>query len=138
MLRSFAGNVDVDKLDRAAFQFEHRLLGHPARGLQNLARVILALPKDRVMYPKGSLETGAGFEATFRHRTADRTLEEANETIRVSDSYAWSGHPNATHFSDAVSRQQGGQRVPAVGLTGGEQRRPGSLRCPRPHSTSLG
>jgi Cupin-like domain len=105
MLRSLAGSVDIDKLDRAAFQFEHRLLGHPALSLQNLARVIPALPKDRVMYSKGLLETGSDFEATFRHRPADRTLEETIEAIRVSDSYVMVRSPECDPSFADLHRQ---------------------------------
>ena len=101
MSSCFSGRIDVAKLDRSAFKFEHRLLGHPALSLENLARVIPALPKDRVMYSRGLLDNGADFETTFRHRPVGRTLEETIESIRASDSYVMVRSPEcAPSFAD--------------------------------------
>jgi hypothetical protein len=87
MFSCFGDGVDAEKFDRAAFKFRHSLLGHPALSLENLARVIPALPREKVMYSKGLLKNGDDFETTFRRRPKDRSIEETIENIRVSDSY---------------------------------------------------
>ena len=48
MLQCFEGTLDRDQLDRRAFMFKHKLLGHPALSVQNLAKVIPALPANQV------------------------------------------------------------------------------------------
>lgn len=80
-------DMPIDKLDRSAYTFRHKLLGHPALSLDNLARVIPALRKHQVMFADRMLETAADFEGTFRERPRDRTIEEVIERIRTSDSY---------------------------------------------------
>jgi len=86
-LHCFENDVDTGLLDQKPYLFHHKLLGHPALELSNLARVIPALPKDRVMYSKGLLKNGDDFETTFRRRPADRSIEETIEEIRKVDSY---------------------------------------------------
>lgn len=87
MSSCFGDGADPRSLDRVAFKFQHKLIGHPALSLENLARVLPALPKENVMYSKGLLKNGDDFEQTFRTRPQDRSLEETIENIRVSDSY---------------------------------------------------
>jgi hypothetical protein len=53
MYSCFGDGFELELLDRNAFKFKHTLLGHPTLSLENLARVIPALPKDRVMFSKG-------------------------------------------------------------------------------------
>lgn len=89
----FGEGVDAARLDREAFKFQHTLLGHPALSLENLARVIPALPKGSVMYSKGLLKNGDDFETTFSKRPEDRSIEETIENIRVSDSYIMVSSP---------------------------------------------
>lgn len=93
MLSCFGEGVSAAKLDVEPFKFQHRLMGHPALSLENLARVIPALPKDQVMYSKRQLQNGDDFETTFRHRPQDQTIEETIENIRTSDSYIMVSSP---------------------------------------------
>lgn len=79
--------LPIDRLDRSAYRFRHKLLGHPALSLDNLANVIPALRKHQVMFADRMLETTADFEGTFRERPRDRSIEEVIERIRTSDSY---------------------------------------------------
>lgn len=87
MYHCFDDQLQADRLDRSPFKFGHKLLGHPALTLENLARVLPALPKDQVMYSKGLLKNGDDFETTFRRRPKDRTIEETIEAIRTTDAY---------------------------------------------------
>lgn len=86
-MQCFEDSPVPDQLDREAFKFKHKLMGHPALSLENLQRVIPSLPKERVMYSKALLQKGDDFEATLKQRPADRTIEETIESIRVSDGY---------------------------------------------------
>lgn len=91
MLSCLGEGVDAGRLDREPFKFQHKLLGHPALALENLARVIPSLPKDNVMYSKGLLKNGDDFETTYSKRPQDRSIEQTIENIRVSDSYIMVG-----------------------------------------------
>jgi Cupin-like domain len=93
MFDCFSNDFSAQKLDREAFKFQHKLMGHPALTLENLARVIPALPKKHVMYSKGLLDMGADFETTFRARPKNQTIEETIENIRVKDSYIMVSSP---------------------------------------------
>jgi Cupin-like domain len=93
MLSCFGEGIDAGRLDREAFKFQHKLLGHPALSLEHLAHVIPALPKDNVMYSKGRLKNGDDFETTFSKRPEDQSIEETIEKIRVSDSYIMVSSP---------------------------------------------
>jgi Cupin-like domain len=105
MKSCFSGDVYPNRLDREAFKFQHTLLGHPALTLENLARVIPALPQANVSYSKGLLKNGDDFETTFSSRPEDRSIEETIENIRVSDSYIMVSSPEC-HPSFAPLREQ--------------------------------
>ena len=105
MYSCFGDGVDCKLLDRQSFKFKHTLLGHPALSLDNLARAIPALPKTSVMYSKGLLKNGDDFEATFRERPEDRSIEDTIENIRTSDSYIMVSSPEA-HASFAPLHKQ--------------------------------
>lgn len=87
MTSCFADDLQSELLDRQPFKFHHKLLGHPALSLDNLARVLPTLPQQQVMYSKGLLDVGADFESTFRKKPRDRSLEETIESIRTTDAY---------------------------------------------------
>jgi len=87
MLTCFEDSIETGKLDRAAFKFRHRLLGHPSLSLENLGRVLPALPKSQVMFSKSRLANGDDFETTFRSRPRDQSIEQTIENIRSSASY---------------------------------------------------
>lgn len=101
MFSCFGSGADSMKLDREAFKFQHKLMGHPALSLENLAHVIPALPKHHVMYSGRMLQTNDDFETTFRERPVDRSIEETIENIRCSDSYIMVSSPQV-HASFAA------------------------------------
>ena len=101
MTPCFAEDIKSELLDRQPFKFHHKLLGHPALSLENLSRVLPALPQQQVMYSKGLLDVGADFESTFRKKPKDRTLEETIESIKTTDSYIMVRSPEvAPSFAD--------------------------------------
>lgn len=100
-LQCFGAGVDASQLDREPFRFDHRLSGHPALSLDNLARAIPRLPPSQVMYATRRLATGENFEKTFRDRPMDRSIEETLDSIRQSDSYIMVSSPQTdASFSD--------------------------------------
>jgi hypothetical protein len=92
-MQCFENGTDFLKFDRAAFKFQHRLMGHPALSLENLARVIPALPKKQVMQSMGRLKNGDDFEGTFRDQPRSQDIERTIENIRTSDSYVMVSSP---------------------------------------------
>jgi hypothetical protein len=105
MYQCFQDDVKTEQLDRSPFKFHHKLLGHPALTLENLARALPALPQDRVMYSKGLLKNGDDFETTFRRKPKDRSLEETIESIRTTDSYIMVRSPEADHSFAPLYRE---------------------------------
>lgn len=87
MLSCFDDGPAFDDLDRQAFTFGHQLLEHPALTLQNLGRVIPALPKEQVYYSSGKLEKTDDFDRAHLDKKNGLSIEETMERIRVSDSY---------------------------------------------------
>lgn len=75
MLSCFGSGVDSQRLDRDAFKFQHTLLGHPSLTLENLARVVPALPSDKVTYSQSLLKNGDDFEGTFSKPPKDRSID---------------------------------------------------------------
>lgn len=104
-MQSFEENEALNQLDSAAFKFTHKLLGHPALSLENLARVLPALPKERVAYSKGLLDVSDDFEGTFKKRPEDRTIEETIENIRTSNSYIMVSSPEIDPSFAPLHRQ---------------------------------
>ena len=92
-MHCFEDDAGFDQFDRQAFKFRHKLMGHPALSLDNLARVIPALPKKQVMYSMGKLKNGDDFEGTFRGQPKEQGIEQTIENIRVSDSYVMVSGP---------------------------------------------
>lgn len=92
-MQCFEDGAVFEQFDREAFKFPHKLMGHPALSLENLARVIPALPPRRVMYSMGRLKESDDFEGTFSRKPAGRSIEETIENIRVSDSYVMVSGP---------------------------------------------
>lgn len=96
-------------MDRKAFKFGHKLLGHPALALDNLAQVIPTLPQSNVMYSKGLLDTADDFEGTFKKRPQDCSIEETIENIRTTDSYIMvrrpEDHPSFAELHRALEEE---------------------------------
>lgn len=93
MLTCFEDRDLAEKLDRESFKFEHKLLGHPALSLENLANVLPALPKDRVLFSTKSMKIGDNFEQSFSDRAKQDSIEKIIGEIRTSDSYIMISQP---------------------------------------------
>lgn len=87
MLTCFDESVVGRTLDRAPFGFHHTLMGHPSLELENLARVIPALPAEYVKYSQGLMRNGDDFEKCDVHHRSPMSLAETMERMRTSDSY---------------------------------------------------
>lgn len=87
MFNCFEGGLDLDKLDREPFTFKHKLMQHPALSLENLERVIPALPEAHIKYSSGKLRNGDAFEAAYKTHRNGMSIDETIHTIRTSDSY---------------------------------------------------
>ena len=86
-LQCFEDGVDKEALDRRAFTFRHRLMGHPALSIENLSRVIPALPPGQVFYSSGLLQKSDDFDRAHVEHRNGLSIEETIETIRTSNSY---------------------------------------------------
>jgi len=105
MLQCFDGAFDRDQLDRRAFTFKHKLMGHPALSIANLARTIPALPANQVFYSSGLLSKNDDFDrAHIEHRNG-LTIEETIENIRTSNSYVMVRSPERDPSFAEVYRQ---------------------------------
>lgn len=93
-MNCFEESTKFDLMDKDAFKFNHKLLGHPALSLENLAAVLPNL-KDRVVYSKDLLSVSDDFEGTFKQSSKEKSLEEVIETIRTSNSYIMVNGPEA-------------------------------------------
>ncbi len=123
MLQCFEDSPDFAKQDRAPFKFKHRLMGHPALSLENLGRVIPALPKEQVYYSSGLLSKSDDFDRAHIEHGNGLTIEQTIENIRTSDSYIMVRSPEVDAsfkplFNELVGdvgalirRQGGGDRV---------------------------
>ena len=90
----FADDMQSELLDRQSFLFHHKLLGHPALALQNLGRMIPALPEWQVHYSSGKLQPSDDFGRAHVTHANGLSIEETIETIRTSDSYIMIREPN--------------------------------------------
>jgi hypothetical protein len=120
MSTCFGPGADAELLDRQPFKFHHGLLGHPALTLENLARVIPALPQKNVTYSNALLKTSDDFEGTFDKRPTGRSIEETIESIRVSDSYVMVNSPQlhpsfAELYKELISEVQGLMKARGLG-----------------------
>lgn len=87
MLKCFEDGLDLSRLDREPFKFSHKLLEHPALGMDSLSRSLPQLPADRIMYSKGLSDLGINFDRAHIDHKNGKTLEETIETIRTGSSY---------------------------------------------------
>lgn len=86
MYQCFNTDIQPDSLDKAPFQFSHRLMGHPALELGNLATALPALG-ERVMYSKGLSNLGANLDRAHLDEQNGLSIEETIEQIRTTPSY---------------------------------------------------
>lgn len=86
MYQCFNDDIQAASLDKAPFQFSHRLMGHPALELGNLATALPALG-ERVMYSKGLSNLGANLDRAHLDEQNGLSIEETIEQIRTTPSY---------------------------------------------------
>lgn len=84
---SFVGLNQIDDLDKAPFKFGHSLMDHPAMSMENLARVIPALPAEQVFYSSGKLSKGDNFDRAHIDQRNGLSLEETIARMMEVDSY---------------------------------------------------
>lgn len=95
-MRCFRDEPCLDLLDRQTFKFQHKLMDHPALTLQNLARVLPALPGDKVMSSRGLFRNGDDFEdALCGGMRRKPSIEEVIENIRTTDAYIMVNGPES-------------------------------------------
>ena len=87
MYHCFRSGLDSQLLDREPFQFDHRLGAHPALSLENLGRVLPALPSQQVFYSKSTRDTSADLDRLHQDHKNGLSIEDTIENIRTSDSY---------------------------------------------------
>lgn len=104
-MQCFEENEVLNQVDKAAFKFNHKLLGHPTLSLESLAKILPELSPERVEYSKGLLNINDDFEKTFKENPAKRSLEETIETIRVSDSYIMINRPEVHPAFAPIKRE---------------------------------
>jgi hypothetical protein len=83
----FSPDCNPRSLDREPFKFNHSLLGHPALSLENLGRVLPALPAKQVFYSRSTRDTGDDLDRLHQDKPNGLSIEETIENIRTSDSY---------------------------------------------------
>lgn len=86
MYQCFNNDIQPGSLDKSPFQFSHRLMGHPALELGNLATALPALG-ERVMYSKGLSNLGANLDRAHLDDQNGLSIEETIEQIRTTQSY---------------------------------------------------
>jgi hypothetical protein len=103
-MKCFTGDLPRELLDRKAFTFTHGLLGHPALSLENLERVLPALPREQVFYSSGLLSESDDLDRAHVDHGNGLSLKETIETIRTSDSYIMVRAPESDASFDPLFR----------------------------------
>lgn len=103
-MNCFDGDIDPGNIDRKGFLFHHKLLGHPALSLDNLAQAIPRLPADQVFHSNGKLANTDNFDrAHIDHRPA-MGLEATLQELRTTDAYIMVRKPETDpSFKDLMS-----------------------------------
>jgi len=123
MLKCFEPSVLGRELDREPFKFSHQLLGHPALDLDNLAKVIPALPSEYVKYSKGLMRNGDDFENCDVQHRSQMSLAETIESMRTSDSYVMVRSPQIHESFQSVFRDLSGDVEQLLRKTLGHRQR---------------
>ncbi len=87
MMRVFEDTEDFANQDRRAFRFRHRLAGHPALQLDNLAKVIPTLPENQVYFSARRMEQGENFDHAITDHRKGHSIEQIIDGIRTSNAY---------------------------------------------------
>jgi len=123
MLQCFDATVENRTLDREPFKFQHRLMGHPALELSNLAKVIPSLPSEYVKYSKGLMRNGEDFENCNLLHPSQMSLAETIECMRTSDSYVMVRSPQIHESFQPVFRDLSGDVETLLRQTFGQRDR---------------
>ena len=86
-LDSFDADFANHQFDREAFLFPHKLLGHPALSLQNLAHAIPRLPPDQVYHSNGKLTNTDNFDRAHIDHKPELGLEATLDQLRTANAY---------------------------------------------------
>ena len=89
MFKCFNDAFGAVPLDQEPRKFCHKLTSHPAVSLENISRLILAHPKNKIVYSRGLLKNGDDFENAQHEHGNGMSIEQTIETIRVSNSYIY-------------------------------------------------
>jgi hypothetical protein len=118
MLTTTDEPLDYGRIDREPFIFKHKLTGHPALTLENLSRVIPALPKQNVFYSAG-LSRLDNFDKAHIEKANGLTIEQTIEQIRTSDSYIMVRSPERDPSFHALFQQLLADVNEMTGASGG-------------------
>jgi len=91
----FERTFNAAQLDREPFVFPHRLLGHEALSLDNLAKVVAELPTDQVFASQGILDMNSNFDRAHIEHRPQTSLREMMECIRTANAYVMVRQPEA-------------------------------------------
>jgi len=83
----FESDASSIRLDRQASVCRHRLMGHPALSLENLAQVIPALPENQVFHSTGRLGFSDNFDRAHLEHRPEQGLRDALEQLRTTNAY---------------------------------------------------
>jgi hypothetical protein len=86
-LQCFSDGIQRDALDRQPFVFKHQLMGHPALRLENLGRVLPALPPGHVFHSSGKLRESDNFDRASIEHPNGLSIAQTIDHIRTSNSY---------------------------------------------------
>lgn len=86
-MNCFDDDLDPSLMDRQGFLFHHKLLGHPALSLENLARVIPGLPADQVFHSSGQLRNTDNFDTAHVDHKPALGLQQAMDQLLTTDAY---------------------------------------------------
>lgn len=85
--KCFNGEIDLSQLDRSAFSLGHNLADHPALSLNNLAKVISELPREKILFSKDLNHLSRNFDDALNVSSKEIDLSQVVETLMTSSSY---------------------------------------------------
>lgn len=94
-LSCFPDSLLPNALDKSAFKFQHKLLGHPSMEMANLAKVIPSLDEGQLFHSSGKLSTNANFARTYLDNKNGLSIEETIHTMKDNDSFIMVRNPES-------------------------------------------
>lgn len=86
-LKCFDGDIKTQLIDREPFRIKHNLADHPALTLENISKIILTHPQDKVMYSKALDHLNINFDQALVAEKEQFNIHDIVETIRTTNSY---------------------------------------------------